>query len=725
MARIHSYQQLEHSDCGVTCIRIVARYYGKKIASEQIRDACDMSRLGISIGDVVEAFKGLGMESVAVRLTPDEAERMPLPSVLFWEQKHFVVLYKIRHGKYYIVDPARGKMKFSRDEFYKHWCNGSDRGVAVLADPTDEFEAREFVKPKSNRRLLRMFGETLLRHRRSFISVIFLTALAMLADVVLPLVFQRTIDDGINGRNIPLVWLLILAQLFVFLGNYVSNTLTDFILTKLGLKMGIDMMNRYLRKLVGLPMIFFARKVNSDLIQKAEDQNRIKDFLVGMPDTFFFSTLSLIVFSAMLIYYNWVIFVIFMGLTGLGMAWTALFLRRRREIDYAYTAAIAENRNNLYELIYGMPEVKTNNAQDIKIDKWNEVQERVNRLSVKSAFMRIYLSGGNTMLSRLKDLAVTGICASLVIQGSMTIGAMMTVSYIVGRLASPFNNMLGAVGSVQDACISYSRVEEVLSAEMDADEGKLTDAPRGDIHVNNVSFKYPGSGSPYVLKNIDIKIPEGKTTALVGASGCGKTTLIKLILGMFAPRQGEISLGGAPMAAIEEAAWLKGIGVVMQGGTVFSGTLLSNIALADKEPDREKAANAARLACLDDFIAKLPMGYDTKVGVAGIEMSGGQKQRLLIARAIYKNPELLILDEATSSLDAGNESTIVCNIEEFFKKRTVIVAAHRLSTVKRADNIVFMDGGEVKEQGTHEDLIAKRGGYYELVKNQLELDRGA
>lgn len=722
MYRVHSYQQLEYSDCGVTCIRIIARYYGKKLSPEQIYSVCDMSRLGISIGDIVQAFKGLGMDSVAVRLSPDEALRMPLPSVLFWDQKHFVVLYKIKRGKYYIVDPSRGKLKFCQDEFYEHWLCGNDKGIAILADPTDEFESREFEKPKTNWRLLSVFRNALLKHKKSFAGVVFFSLLTMLGDVAMPLMFQHTVDDGINGKNISLVWLLIIAQLFVFFGNYISGIVVDLILTKLGLKMGINMMNEYLLKLVRMPMIFFARKVNSDLIQKTEDQNRIKNFLVSMPDQFFFTILTLIVFCGMLVYYNALIFIIFFILTVLGLGWTTMFLGRRREIDYAYNAAIAENRNNLYELIHGMPEIKANNAQQVKIDNWNTVQEKVNRLSVKSAFMRIYMNGGNSLLARLKDIAVTGICATLVIKDLMTFGEMMTISYIIGRLSGPFNNILGSVSSIQDACMSYARVEEVLNADQELNRPANAAVPAGDICIEGVGFKYPGSGSPYVLQDLNMVIPKGKFTALVGSSGCGKTTLIKLILGMFTPQKGRISIGDTSLSDIDEDAWLRSIGVVMQNGTLFSGTLLSNIALGDGTPDPDRARKAAEVACIDDFIQRLPMGYNTKIGVAGIEISGGQKQRLLIARAIYKNPEILVLDEATSSLDAGNEARIVRNLEKFFKGRTVIVAAHRLSTVKCADNIVLMDAGVVKEQGNHIDLVNRQGQYYKLVKNQLELD---
>jgi len=700
---------------------MVARYWGKRISTEYVRSLCDMSRLGVTIGDVVAAFKALGMDSMAVNVRRENLPQMPLPAVLCWEQKHFVVLYKIKGDRYYIADPARGKMKFGPDEFFRCWHGDDHKGIAVLADPTDEFDARKFEKPKTNLRLVRLICNMLLRHRRSFTAVILLSLVALVADIAMPLLFQHTVDEGIMGKDIGLVWMLVLAQLMVFLGNYVGSSVTEVILTKLGLKTGIEMMDRYLRKLVRLPMIFFERKVNSDLMQKAEEQTRIRAFLTSMPDTFFLTSLSLLVFSGMLIYISPVIFLLFVAVTALGLGWTALFLRKRRELDYSATAAIAENRNNLYELIYGMPEIKTNNAQHIRIENWMKVQRRINSLSVKSTFLGLYMSGGHTLLDRLKDIAVTGICAMLVIEGKMTIGGMMTVSYIIGRLSGPFNTILGSISEAQSASMSYSRVEEVLSSEEQSTGCKKAENHAADIRFEGVGFKYPGSGSPYVLHDLDFTIPRGKVIALVGASGCGKSTLIKLLLGMFEPSCGKIMVGDDRLADLDADSWLRGCGAVLQGATVFSGTLLSNIALCDEVPDVGRAKQAARTACLDKFIESLPMGYNTRVGVAGVDMSGGQKQRLMIARAVYKNPDLLILDEATSSLDAGNEAAIVANLEEFFRDRTVVIAAHRLSTVSRADNILFMDSGRIVEQGTHGQLVARHGGYYSLIKNQLEL----
>lgn len=721
MPRIHSYQQLEHSDCGITCVRMIARFYGKRISTEYLRNLCDMSRLGISIGDVVSAFRALGMESVAASVLPSELPEMPLPAVLCWEQKHFVVLYKIKGNKYYIADPACGKMTLDKEEFFRCWLGGANKGIAILADSTEAFEQKKFDHARTNSRLFFLIKNMLMRHKTSFSAIILLGLIALLGDIAMPLIFQHTIDEGIMGKDISLIWLLIFSQLLIFIGNYIGQSIVDIILTKLGLNTGIEMMDSYLRKLVRLPMVFFERKVNSDLIQKAEEQSRIRSFLTTLPDTYLFTTLSLLVFAGLLIYLNYKIFILLAIMTTLGCLWSTSFLRRRREIDFSYTAALAENRNNLYELVHGMIDIKINNAQRARIDNWMQVQERVNHYSIKNAFLNLWISGGVTLLDRLRDIAITGFCAILVVNGKMSIGEMMTISYIAGRISAPFNKLINSITNLQNASISYARLEEVLSSEEENSNLPVIPQLENGIRFENVSFKYPGSRSPIVLKNINFSIPRGKITALVGASGSGKTTLIKLIMGMFHAAEGNILIDNCHCDFIGNEFWTEKIGVVMQNPTIFSDTILGNIALSDNVPDRNKATDAAKLACLDEFIAGLPMGYDTRIGVAGIEMSGGQKQRLMIARAIYKNPEILILDEATSNLDAGTEADIIRNLNEFYRGRTVIIAAHRLSTVKHADNIIFLEKGEIKEEGSHLNLIEKEGYYYNLVRNQLEL----
>jgi len=715
------YRQLEHSDCGLTCVRMIARCYGMKIPAKTLRGFCETGRLGISIADIIDTLKAINIRGVAIKVSPDKLDEMPLPAIMFWDQNHFVVCYGIdtKKRRYLIADPALGKVSLPEEEFLKHWCGNNSKGICIVTEPEDNFNPKQFGKVKEPFKLKKLFKEATLKYRSKFTIILIFTIISLITDMFVPFLFQRTVDDGINGKDIHLVWLLILGQLFVFIGNYISSNIVDILLTKLGLKMSIEMMNEYLRKLISLPMSFFDTKVNSDLLQKTNDQERIKSFLLNSPTEFFLTSLTLVIFSILLIYFDYLIFVIFVALSLLSIGWNILFLRKRRHIDYSYFTYASDNRNALYELVYGMQEIKSNNAQESRVEKWNDTQEKINRLSIKSAMLNILIGSGTTFFIRMRDIAITGICATMVIEDSMTIGVMMTVNYIVGRLSNPFNTITNSITDVQDASLSYERISEILESpepKMPADK-----AQKAEISFNGVWFKYPGSRSPFVIKNADVLIPEGKITALVGNSGSGKSTLIKLMLGFYSPQKGKLQLGGRDISEIDINDWLGRCGVVMQSGYIFSDTVLKNIGLSDIEPDEERVKEAARLACLDEFISKMPMGYHTILGEKGLEMSGGQKQRLLIARAIYKNPQILFLDEATSSLDANNERRIIENLREFRKGKTVVIAAHRLSTVKDAHNIIYIENGEVTEQGTHEELIELKGKYYNLVKNQLAL----
>ena len=536
--------------------------------------------------------------------------------------------------------------------------------------------------------------------------------------MTLPLLFQHTIDDGINGRDINLVWLLVIGQFFVFLGNYVANNLVELILAKLGISISISMLTDYLRKLAYLPISFFDRKVSSDLVQKINDHNRIKSFLVQFPQNMFITSLSLLVFSGLLIYESPTIFLIFLIFTALSIGWTMMFMRARNSIDYSYTTYAAQNRNNLHELVYGMAEVKANNAQLTRISAWSKIQDKVNSLSYRLLYISMIQGGGNVFFSRIKEIAITGICASYVIDGSMTIGAMMTVSYIIGRLTTPFSNIISSIIGLQETSVSYSRIEEIERHRSVAPAKAANGIRLDDIVLDNIAFKYPGCDS-YVIENAKAIIPIGKTTAIVGESGCGKSSLVKLLLKFYDPSQGRISIGGSDISDINENDWLSCCGAVMQNGYIFSGTIAENIAINSHKPDMKRIEEAARMACLSDFVSTLPMGYNTSIGATGIELSGGQKQRLMIARAIYKNPEILILDEATSSLDANNEARILDNIKKSWKGRTMIIIAHRLSTIMDADQILFMENGTITESGDHMTLLSSKGGYHSLVKKQM------
>jgi len=728
MARITAYRQLENSDCGITCIRIIASYYGKDLPLSVLRKLCDMSRVGISLNEIVNCADAIGLKALPVAVSEDDVFRMPLPAILYWDQEHYVVIYKIslKKNKFYLADPSQGKVVVDKENFFYHWSRDNKKGISVLLAPTSEFYKFECnIQTNSKYALLRLLKSAIKKYKKGFLLVAVFTILSVVADIILPIVFRRTIDEGIKNKDIALVWLLALGQLCIFIGNYIANNVIDIVLTKLGLKISINLINEYLAKLIRLPISFFDRKISSDLIQKIDDQNRIKNFLVNIPDVFFFTFLNIVVFSGLLIHYNYIIFIIVIIGTLLSYGWFRLFVGKRREIDYLYYSYSSKNRNNIYELINGIHEIKINNAQKNRVDIWEKTQKKINRLSLRSALLEFSINSGNTLISRVKDISITGLCATLVIKNQMTIGTMMTISYIVGRLTNPISSLISSLTTIQDASFSYERLDEVInqsSQEIDSKKTKVNFYGHDKtLYFQNVSFKYPGSFSPLVIHNVTTKIPYNKVTAIVGSSGSGKTTLIKLMLGFYSPQNGELHIGKYRMSELDNDLWLKHCGVVMQSGYIFSGTILENIGLSDSIPDLLKAKKAATIASIDTFIEGLPMGYYTKIGVNGIDLSGGQKQRLYIARAIYKNPDFLFLDEATSSLDANNEIKIINNLKDYYKERTVIISAHRLSTIKNADKIIYMNDGMIIEEGTHDELIELKGQYYKLVKNQLDL----
>ena len=556
-------------------------------------------------------------------------------------------------------------------------------------------------------------------HKTKFILALLITLVIMAADFAIPLLLKKTIDEGIGLKDVNLIILLLLGQLSIFIGGLVASRSMDLILTKTGLGIHLDMVNTFLERLAKFPLSFFDKKVSSDFVQKISDQSRIKDFLLTFPNSTLIMILTIIVFSTLLFHYSITIFLLFINMSVLEIIWNTFFLNKRKTLDYAYFTNSSENRNHAYELTNGMADLKVNNAESSRIGKWKETQKNINQISMKSAWVNVTQSGGHTIITRIKDLLVTGIGATMVIYGDLTIGALMTLGYITGRLSQPFTTLGTSMSSLQDALLSYQRIDDVIHDDTELRGNKKFS--EASILFKEVSFKYAGAGSPFVIKDFNLMVEKGKITALVGESGCGKSTLIKLMLGFYIPQKGELLLSGQNVSEIDNQDWLNHCGVVMQEAKIFSGTILENISLSEHKPDETKALSLLNVVGLISFINTLPMGIHTKIGVAGIEMSGGQKQRLMIARALYKDPDLLFLDEATSSLDANNEISIVSNINTLGKGKTIVIAAHRLSTVQNADKIVFIKEGRISEVGTHSELVSLKGDYWKLVKNQLQL----
>lgn len=718
------FLQLEHSDCGVACVRMIANYYGRDLHLRTLREMMDVSRVGVSLSDILKCCRRLGLEAEAVKVSETECSRMPLPAILYWNQQHFVVLYRIsRNGeRFYVADPSRGKMVFSKSDFMHLWMGENSKGLAAVVDSTEAFYRLDFPKSEvAHRGLLTMFRRVTTDFHGCFVSAVAFTFVAVVADSIIPFLFQRTVDEAVGGHDIHLIWLLVCGQFMVYIGQYVANSISLVVLTKVGLRLGIRLVREYLDKLVALPFSFFQRKVSSDLIQKIEDQNRLRSFYVGLPDLVFFTFVNLLLFSVLLLCYSWQVYVLFVVASSLSFLWTRLFLRRRREIDYSTFSYAAENRNNIFELVNGIEEVAVNNARKARVEKWSVVQTKLNQLSLRSAYNNLSISSGNMFFARLRDIAVMGFSAVFVAKGQFSVGEMMTISYLVGRLAQPFSNLENAISSVQDAAMSYERLDEVMNAPCVQPKPSIAFPEDANIVLHNVSFRYPGSQSPLVLQGLNAIIERGKTTAIVGASGSGKSTLMKLLLGICIPSEGSVKVGTFDLKESDSDSWLKYCGVVMQTGQLFSGSIKENIALADESPDMDRVSEALRIACIYEFVESLPMGLNTRIGNCGLELSGGQRQRILIARAVYKNPQVLYLDEATSALDANNESSILDNLHRFSRGRTVVVAAHRMSTVCHADQILVLHKGKIVEHGTHHQLLAQQGFYCDLVHNQLTI----
>lgn len=720
------FSQLEANDCGPTCIQMIAAYYNRQIPLKQIKRMCGISRMGITTLDIIECLKCIGFKTAAVSISLNELEQMPLPAILHWRKEHFVVLYKVDNHKYFIADPAYGKIKLSEEQFVQSWIGNQNIGIAIPMFPTKDLEVfatEERIEENSTKKkILDLFYAIYKRNSKGVIFASLLLFISIILNWSMPIILQKIIDNGVMKHNMGIVWKLMLLQLCFFCGYTISDSFSSILLTKINFKESVKYLSEYLYKLVKLPISFFDTRLNTDLIQRMEDQERVQTFLTYRFLDLFFAFINVIVFSTILIYYSAFTFLIFFILSSLSILWTLLFLRKRKKLDYNRFYIASQNRNNIYEMIFGMPEIKINNAHEVRISKWSNLQKGMNEITLKSLYLNFYQLIGSSFLNRLRDIFITGLCAYFVINENMTLGVMMTISYVLGQLSGPITQMIQFTQTFQDASISLQRLNEIQQKKEENSNDKISIATlQSGFTIEHISFKYVKHSTSYVIDDLSLYIPKRKITALVGSSGSGKTTLIKLLLSFYTPQKGEIRVDNLPLSQINTNSLRDICGVVMQNGYIFSGTIAENIALHEDKIDMERLQYASKTACLYDFIKELPMGYETPIGNSGIDLSGGQKQRLLIARAVYKKPEVIILDEATSSLDAHNELLILNNLNSFFEQRTVIVIAHRLSTVKNADNIIVMEHGKIVEQGTHQILSAQKGIYYNLVKNQLEL----
>lgn len=713
-------------DCGPTCLRMIAKHYGKNFSLQRLRDISGINREGVSLLGISEAAEKIGFRTMGSRLAVEQLGEAELPVILHWNQNHFVVLYKIRRGKYYIADPGKGLIEYTQAEFLQRWLstqnNGHNQGIALMLSPSPGFYEQEGDK---NEGLNFSFLLRYLYRYKQLVAQLFVgLGVGSLLQLIVPFLTQSVVDIGINTRNLNFIYIILIAQTMLFLGRMSVDFIRSWILLHISTRINISILTDFLIKLMKLPMSFFDTKMTGDIMQRMNDQKRIESFLTGSTLNTIFSMFNLVVFTAVLAYYNVNIFIIFLASSILYSAWVIAFLKRRRELDFKRFDISSKNQSSIVQLIGGMQEIKLNNCEQQKRWEWERLQAGLFKFSIKSLSLGQIQQAGAFFINEGKNILITFLVAKSVIDGQLTLGGMMAIQYIVGQVNSPIEQLLGFIQQLQDAKISLERLNEIhqMDDEEPIDKSFLKELPLDQsIAINNLSFTYPGAGNEPVLKGIDLAIPHGKTTAIVGMSGSGKTTILKLLLRFYVPQQGDIKVGATHLDQIGYGYWRRQCGTVMQDGFIFSDSIAKNIAVADEYPDMNKLKHAIKVANIGDLIESLPLGLNTKIGAEGNGISQGQKQRILIARAVYKDPAYIFFDEATNALDANNESVIMQNLEEFFKGRTVVVVAHRLSTVKNADNIVVLDRGIIIEQGSHAELTKKKGEYYNLVKNQLEL----
>lgn len=726
MKRFPYTRQPDAMDCGPACLKMVAEHYGRHYSLDTLREETFIGREGVSLLGISRAAEKIGIRTVGGKLTyEDLKEKAPLPCIVHWNQNHFVVVYKIRGKKVFVADPGKGLITYTCEAFCNHWIStstkGEDKGVVLLMEPTRLFYENEGEASIESNKLKFLLGY-FVKYKRYFAQLILGLLLGSLLQLVFPFLTQAMVDTGIGNKDIGFVWTVLIAQLMLLLSRTAIDFIRRRILLHIGTRINISLVSDFFIKLMKLPMKFFDTKLVGDLLQRIEDHGRIERFLTVQTLNVVFSVFSFVVFGVVLLVYNLNIFLVFLAGSIVYGLWVLLFLKHRRLLDYQYFEKQAVSRNVVLQLINGMQEIKLQGCEQRKRWQWENAQADLFDVNMKALSLQQNQEAGGICINELKNILTTVLAAAAVIHGEMTLGMMLAVQYIIGQLNSPVEQLVGFVYQWQDVGIALERMNEIHTRKNEENENRtVSTIASNDIAIENLCFKYDGALPNYVLDGINLKIPQGKVTAIVGASGSGKTTLVKLLLGYYSPNEGQIAVGGEDMERFNLVWWRSICGAVMQDGYVFSDSIARNIAVADDEIDMERLRHAARIANIVDYVESLPLGYNTMIGQDGQGLSQGQRQRILIARAVYKNPQFLFFDEATNALDANNERAIVENLNEFYKGKTVVIVAHRLSTVKNADNIVVLEHGKIVEQGTHAELTSLKGRYFELVRNQLEL----
>ncbi|MGB0868219.1 MAG: peptidase domain-containing ABC transporter [Flavobacteriales bacterium] len=721
--------QMDQKDCGPTCLRMIAKYYKRNISIEKLRLLSETTREGSSLKNMSDTAEHVGFRTLGIKVSFDKfKEDGVFPCIVYWNQSHFVVVYKIAKDKVFIADPAHGLVTLNVSQFLNSWIGenanrNSDKGIALLLEPTPKLDELE---EDDNKEIGFGFVKHYFLQYKSFIIQLAFGLLASsLLQLIFPFLTQSVVDVGIQNQDINFIYLILLAQLFLFAGRTAIELIRGWIFLHLSTRINISMVSDFFIKLMKLPIAFFDSKMTGDIMQRIHDHQKIKSLLTSSSLSVLFSTFNLIVFGFILAWYSLKIFTVFLIGSLVYFIWIALFLKKRKDLDYKSFNVMSSEQSKVIELISGMQDIKLHNAEKQKRWSWEYIQARLYKISIKNLVLEQWQNTGTSFINEVKNILISILSAKLVIDGELTLGMMLSISYIVGQLNAPIGQIMAFVHSLQDAKIALERLSEIHNKEDESENviNEISELPANfDIKLKNVSFRYKGSNQ-FVLDDVSLEIPSNKMTAIVGASGSGKTTLMKMLLKFYNPTNGEIKVGFTPLDLVKHSYWRSLTGVVMQEGFIFNDTIANNIAIGHDILDKIRLKNAVEIANIEDFIDSLPLGYNTEIGQEGVGLSGGQKQRILIARAIYQSPKVLFFDEATSSLDAKNEREIMMKLNDFLQEKTSIVIAHRLSTVKNADQIIVLDQGKIIEKGTHVELVSKKGTYFNLVKNQLELDR--
>lgn len=719
------YKQHDNMDCGVACVKIIAEYYGKSYTLSELKKICIPTREGVSMAAISQTLEEMGFRCVGGRITTEILEqKSPLPCILHWSQSHFVVLYKIHDGKFYISDPGVGLISYSKEEFEEKWIttktDKQDKGVGLLIYKQGELKNLSDAKDRSSLKILIPY---FLRYKKYFFQLILGMVIGSIIQLIFPFLTQSLVDVGIKDQSISFIWLILLAQLALLIGRASVEFIRNWILLHISTRINISMLSDFLIKLTKLPMSFFDNKMVGDIIQRIGDHERVEKFITVQSLEVFYSVLNMVIFGIVLFIYDKLIFIVFVVGSILYSLWLLIFVRKRKVLDYLFFEKHAKNSSQTYQLISGMTEAKLQNCTQRKRWEWEDTQAELFDVNVSRLKLQQKQQTGSLLINESKNILITFIAAYAVINGNMTLGMMLAAQYIIGQLNYPIEQIASFIYAIQDAKISLERIGDVRNDDDENVGEKANDTliTTDDIRIENLYFRYDGMSTD-VLKDINLTIERGKVTAIVGTSGSGKTTLIKLLLKYYDVKQGVIFIGKNKLSELHSVLWRNHCGAVMQDGFLFSESIAKNIAISDDGIDINRLAYAAKIANINEFIDSLPLKFNTVIGNEGRGVSQGQRQRLLIARAVYKNPNYIFLDEATNALDTTNEKIITENLKEFYTDKTVVVVAHRLSTVKNADKIVVIDNGEIIEEGTHAALVKQRGAYYNLIKNQLELD---